>query len=114
MLLNPRGFPTAIAQSPTCIKLESPKIATGKISSFVSTLTTAKSVISSVPFTSPINCLPSFKVTVTLSALLTTWALVKIIPFESTIKPEPWPFNNSFEGGWILEFSSKKRSKMHF
>ena len=56
----------------TAIKKDRARIQVGKISPFVSTLTTAKSVTSSVPLTSPINCLPSFKVTVTLSALLTT------------------------------------------
>jgi len=91
VLSRPTGLPTAIAQSPTCMEEELPRTATGNFSPWGLIFTTAKSVISSVPRTSPLKLRPSFKVTVTLSALSTTWALVKIKPLPSIIKPDPWP-----------------------
>ena len=71
VLSNPKGLPTAIAQSPTCTPAEFPKGAIGK-SPPALILTTAKSVTSSAPCTLPSKVRPSFKVTVTLSAWLTT------------------------------------------
>ena len=71
VLSNPNGLPTAIAQSPTWTLLEEPKGAIGK-SLPALILTTAKSVTSSIPLTLPSKVRPSFKRTVTLSALSTT------------------------------------------
>jgi hypothetical protein len=89
VLSSPKGLPTAIAQSPTCKLVESPKGATGNFSPSI--FTTAKSENSSSPFTCPAKVRPSFNLTVTLSAPLTTWALVRTIPWGSIINPEPSP-----------------------
>lgn len=70
VLSKPKGLPTAIAHSPTCIWLESPRVATGRSLPLI--LTTARSEGSSTPFTSPWKVRPSCSLTVTLSAFLTT------------------------------------------
>ena len=72
---SPNGFPTAIAQSPTLIFVESPNCAFGQ-GPLPSILSTAKSVKKSCPISFAFNFLPLVKPTITLSDPFTTWALV--------------------------------------
>ena len=68
---SPNGFPTAIAQSPTLIFVESPNFAFGQ-GPFPSILSTAKSVKKSCPISFAFNFLPLVKPTTTLSDPFTT------------------------------------------
>ena len=89
MLSRPRGLPMAIAHSPGRTEAEFPSGATGK--PWAATFTTATSVRGSAPSTLPGKLRPSGRVTATLPAPSTTWALVSKSPSERVIKPEPRP-----------------------
>mmetsp|Transcript_20262 Transcript_20262/g.68549 ORF Transcript_20262/g.68549 Transcript_20262/m.68549 type:complete len:373 (-) Transcript_20262:418-1536(-) len=88
---SPTALPMAIAQSPTCSSSERPSGAVG--SGFPDGLMrmAAKSMKSSVPLTRPSNVRPSMRVTVTLAAFFTTWALVMMSPSSDRMTPEPCP-----------------------
>src|SRR3989338_7867318 len=85
---NPKGLPTAIAQSPCSDLSESPSTANGSESLFL-ILITARSVRSSLPTTLALNFLPSTSLTTISSASPTTWLLVRISPSLLIMTPEP-------------------------
>ena len=87
---KPKGFPTAMAQSPTRNRSELPSTAVGQ-GPVPSNRTTARSVRGSVPTTTPFARRPSVSSTDNVSAPSTTWALVSRRPLESKITPLPWP-----------------------
>ena len=71
LLLNPNGFPIAIANSPTCTPSESPSSAAVKPVLFI--LITARSVCSSVPIIfASYSVLSLYSFTVTLLASSTS------------------------------------------
>src|SRR5882724_1932084 len=86
---RPKGEPTAMTQSPTCIRSESPSRANLNWPLPSSSLSTARSVFLSRPTTFAL-CLPPSRVITSISvAFSTTCALVRAIPVASTITPEP-------------------------
>src|SRR5213592_4290121 len=86
---RPNGEPTAMTQSPTCIRSESPSRANLNWPLPSSSLSTARSVFLSRPTTFAL-CLPPSSVMTSISvAFSTTCALVRAIPVASTITPEP-------------------------
>ena len=87
---NPKGLPTAIAQSPTFNRSESPRAAVGQ-GPLPSSRTTARSVRLSFPTTLAATLRPSVSSTCRVSAPSTTWALVSSSPSASKITPLPWP-----------------------
>ena len=89
VLSKPKGLPIAITHSPGCKRSELPMETVGRLLDGI--WITATSVTGSWPKTLPSKVRPSLSVTLTRSALLTTWALVKIWPFAFKINPEPVP-----------------------
>ena len=92
---RPNGLPIAITQSPMRILSESPNLTAFSFFSFGSTLSTAMSVLVSVPTSSAFSLEPSEKLTSISSASAMTWLLVTTMPSAaSTTKPEPsdWTF----------------------
>src|SRR5262249_13335295 len=85
--LSPNGLPTANTRSPTCNLSYSAHFKAGRF--FASILTTARSVFGSVPTTFALNSRRSLSVTVICVAPSTTWLLVTIYPFGSTMTPDP-------------------------
>ena len=113
VLSRPKGFPSAITQSPTSSAALSPSggaagrtngasASSSEDSDATSPLatsplarhrTSAMSVRASTPTTSPGTLRPSARVTRTTPRPLMTCALVTIKPFsESITKPHPWPW----------------------
>ena len=89
--VKPNGLPIATTGSPTSAEPESPSgTGTAFPSRSGSTLSTARSVSGSRPFTSAsTGSWFSSKLTVTSFDPSTTWALVTIVPSSSTRKPDP-------------------------
>ncbi len=86
---KPNGFPTARTYSPTWRRLESPHVTVG--SWVPSILTTAISLLGSLPMMRPLNSRLSGSVTVTVLAPAITWLLVSTYPSGVTITPDPCP-----------------------
>ncbi len=86
---KPKGEPIATTHSPTRLFAGSPSFTVGRF--FASIFTTAMSVVWSSPATLPLNSRRSESFTRTSSAPSTTCALVRMVPFASTMKPEPMP-----------------------
>ncbi len=87
---NPNGLPIAIDESPTFTLLESPSGRGTSSASSGSTLSTARSLEGSRPFTSAFTKSSSSpNRTSTSLAPSTTWALVTIVPSLSTTNPDP-------------------------
>src|SRR5207245_2532377 len=86
---RPNGDPTARTQSPTWARSESPSFAARNVDLPSSSRSTARSVFLSTPRIFAL-CLPPSSVITSMSvARSTTWALVRAIPFGSTMTPEP-------------------------
>ena len=87
---RPNGLPIAITQSPMRILSESPNLTAFSFFLVGSTLSTAMSVLVSVPTSSAVSFEPSEKFTSISSASAITWLLVTTMPFSaSSTKPEP-------------------------
>ena len=86
---SPSGLPMAIASCPSFRAPLSPSGMVGR--PVASTLTMARSVRVSMPYTVPVSWVVSLRTTVSWVAPSTTWRLVRIQPFESKMKPEPMP-----------------------
>ncbi len=89
---SPNGLPIASTQSPTLIASESPSFNDGSPSTLPFSFTTATSVRGSRPRICPSKDRPSSNRTRMATAPSTTWLLVRTIPFESTMNPEPVPW----------------------
>src|SRR5438477_960676 len=84
---RPNGWPSASTNSPTRMRLESPRGSTG--SPPASMRTRARSTRRSSPTVRPLKRRPSARRTWIHSACSMTWALVTIRPLDSMMKPEP-------------------------
>ena len=85
----PSGLPMAMASSPTWSEVESASLTAGRPVAWI--LMTARSCVGSVLTTVAGSCRPSARVTVSVAAPEMTWLLVRISPFELTMKPDPVP-----------------------
>ena len=108
---RPNGLPIAITQSPMRIWSESPKGTSFIFLSVGSTLSTAMSVLVSVPISSAFSFEPSEKFTSISSASAMTWLLVTTMPCAASMtKPEPsdWTWRWPPPPSRSLKNSSKK------
>ena len=92
MFSKPNGDPMASTHSPTVRRAGSPILTVGR--SFVSIFSTATSAALSMPRTFAVNSRRSVSFTFTSLAPSTTCALVRMMPSDVTMKPEPWPWVN--------------------
>ncbi len=94
VLSRPKGFPTAIAHSPTLIRAESPRTATG---SFRDGLIRrrAMSVRGSAPTTFARYSVRSASRTTISSASRMTWSFVTMSPSSPTMTPDPREFSRT-------------------
>ena len=76
LIIKPNGLPIATTHSPTLTLSESPSLAAGRLSASI--FITARSLLGSVPCTTPLNFLPSESVTSISLASLTTCSFVRI------------------------------------
>ena len=83
------GFPTAMTHSPKRSKSELPKARGCRLSALI--LSTAKSVVGSVPTTSATYSRLSLSDTLTSLALSITWLLVTMYPSLEITTPDPLP-----------------------
>src|SRR6201999_156545 len=84
-----KGAPIAATEAPTLSAEESPSSSGWSSSPSGSKRIAARSLASSVPSTSALRVLPSWRITSTEVASSTTWAAVTTVPSSSTSKPEP-------------------------
>src|SRR3954468_21070566 len=85
----PSGLPIATTSWPTLSASDSPMAADGR--PVASTLTMARSVSVSMPYTLPDRTRPSLSSTSNFSPPSTTWWLVRIQPLLSKMTPDPTP-----------------------
>ena len=105
---TPNGLPIASTRSPTSRSSESRSSSDGSRSAPGSMRSTARSVRSSARSTVASNSRRSASTTVISSAPRMTWLFVTMMPFSSTMTPEPSAFCcRSAPGSW----SPKKRRK---
>jgi hypothetical protein len=106
---NPNGDPIASTHSPTRTRDGSPILTVGR--SFASILSTATSLLLSLPTTFALNSRLSVSRTVTSVAPSTTCALVAIVPSLSITKPDPvdvpccscgMPKSNGLDVRWTI------------
>ena len=88
---KPKGLPMATTNCPTCRRVESPRVTGESRVAGASTLSTARSLLVSLPTTVAVTVVPSEKTTEIALAPSTTWLLVTIWPWSSQMKPDPSP-----------------------
>ncbi len=86
---SPNGLPIATVGSPTCTSRDEPSVSGCRPSPDGSIFSTARSSETSRPTILASTVLMFEPRTSTFVALATTWALVRIVPLPSTMKPEP-------------------------